>query len=132
MRFKKICNGKKGQSLVETALVLPIIILMLMGIIDIGMMFNNYMIVGNAAREAARSAATGATDIRIDALVDSITSSLDSSNLSWTIIPAQATRKKGDEVVVTIIYNHELITPVISSLVPSPIQLTGTAAMRFE
>ncbi|MCX7773869.1 MAG: pilus assembly protein, partial [Clostridia bacterium] len=35
----------KGQSLVETAIILPIILLLIMGIIDFGLLFNNYILI---------------------------------------------------------------------------------------
>ncbi|NMA34448.1 MAG: pilus assembly protein, partial [Clostridiaceae bacterium] len=40
-------NGKKrcGQSLVETALILPVLLLLLTGIIDFGLLFNSYLVV---------------------------------------------------------------------------------------
>lgn len=132
MGFGKKNSGKKGQALVETALVLPVIILILMGIIEFGMMFNNYLMVSNLSREAARSAATGATDSQINDLADSIGGTLDKAKLTITITPVQAQRKKGDEVVVTVKYNYDLITPVIEAIVSGPIQLVARTAMRFE
>ncbi|HPD01593.1 MAG TPA: TadE/TadG family type IV pilus assembly protein, partial [Acetivibrio sp.] len=43
--------------MVETALILPIVVLLLTGIIDFGILFNNYLVITNASREAARNAA---------------------------------------------------------------------------
>jgi len=48
---------ERGQSLVEMALVLPLLLLLVLGIIDFGRAFNNYIIITNAAREGARYAA---------------------------------------------------------------------------
>jgi Flp pilus assembly protein TadG len=45
-----------GQSLVEFALVLPVLILILMGILDAGRLVYAYNAVSNAAREAGRTA----------------------------------------------------------------------------
>jgi hypothetical protein len=47
---------ERGQSLVEMALVLPLLLLLLAGIIDFGRAYNNYIIITNAAREGARFA----------------------------------------------------------------------------
>ena len=44
---------QKGQDIVEFALLLPIFLLVLCGIIYCGFMFGDYQIVRNAAREAA-------------------------------------------------------------------------------
>lgn len=119
-------KSKKGQSLVETALILPFVILILMGIIDFGMMFNNYLLVSNASREGARNAAVGTSDSDIGLLVSNITQTLDQTRVTVNISPDQILRKKGDEVTVTVTFNYELITPVIGAVVPSPIVLTST------
>jgi hypothetical protein len=49
----------RGQSLVETAIVAPILILMLLGVFEVGWALRGYLIVANATREAARFAARG-------------------------------------------------------------------------
>jgi len=47
-------SASRGQSLVELALTLPVILLMLFGIIELGRAFLIYSEVSNAAREGAR------------------------------------------------------------------------------
>jgi Flp pilus assembly protein TadG len=49
-------DGSRGQALVEFALVVPIFVLLLVGLFDIGRAVWNYNTVANAAREAARVA----------------------------------------------------------------------------
>lgn len=49
-------RSERGQSLVETALVLPILLIILMGIFDFGRAIYAYNAVSNSAREAARLA----------------------------------------------------------------------------
>ena len=51
-----------GQSMVETALIAPILILMLIGVFEVGWALRGYMIILNATREAARFAARGYVD----------------------------------------------------------------------
>ena len=130
--FIKRLASEKGQSIVETALILPIIILILTGIIDFGLLFNNYLVITNASREAARKAAVGSSDYEIKNLVTNITSTLEQSKLVTSIYPAQSLRKKGDEVVITIKYDNTLLTPIISSIIPNPMQLTAKTVMRVE
>jgi hypothetical protein len=132
MSPKKVLMGKKGQAIVETALILPIIILILMGIIDFGLMFNRYLVINNAAREGARNAAVGVSDYEVKNLVSSMTSTLDSSKVYTIIYPAEALRKKGEEVAVTIEYDNKLITPVISAIIPNPLRLKVKTVMRVE
>jgi hypothetical protein len=54
-------GGKRprGQSLVELALTLPILLLLLLGLIELGMALRAYLVLVNANREAARFAGRG-------------------------------------------------------------------------
>jgi hypothetical protein len=49
----------KGQGLVETALVLPIILLLLLGVFEVGWALRGYIVLANVNREAARFASRG-------------------------------------------------------------------------
>ena len=49
-------RSERGQSLVELALVLPLLILLLAGVADLGRAFFSYIQITNAAREGARAA----------------------------------------------------------------------------
>ncbi len=123
----------KGQSLVETALLLPVILLLLTGIIDFGLLFNNYLVVSNASREGGRAAAIGSTDAQVRAVVNNDTASLDPANLTVTITPSESTgRRSGDAVTVTVQYRYSMITPVIAAIVPGPINLNTSTTMRCE
>lgn len=56
-KWKRIGKDEKGQSLVEFALVLPILLLFLLGIIEFGWLLNAQISLTSAAREGARLAA---------------------------------------------------------------------------
>ncbi|MEN6614491.1 MAG: TadE/TadG family type IV pilus assembly protein [Armatimonadota bacterium] len=45
--------------MVELAIALPLLLFIILGIIEFGVMFGNYLELGNVAREGARSAALG-------------------------------------------------------------------------
>lgn len=62
-RRPRAIDGDRGQSLVETALSLPLLLLILMGLVDFGRSFYYHVTISNAAREGAAYAArtTGAT-----------------------------------------------------------------------
>ncbi len=51
---KSAPNHHAGQSMVEFALILPIIVLLLVGVFDLGRAFFSYIAITNAAREGAR------------------------------------------------------------------------------
>ncbi len=59
MRKRPQLGGTKGQSLVEMALTLPLLLLMFVGLVEVGAALRNYLIVVNANREGTRFAARG-------------------------------------------------------------------------
>src|SRR3981081_1324055 len=54
VRCRRLSYSKKGQAIVETALLLPILMLLVMGSADLGRVFYYAIAVTNSAREAAR------------------------------------------------------------------------------
>jgi hypothetical protein len=59
MRRDKKGNRSLGQSLVEFALVLPVLLLLLMGVLEFARLFQAWLTVENSARTAIRYAVTG-------------------------------------------------------------------------
>ena len=55
----------RGAAAVEMALVMPLLILMVMGIIDFGRIFNGEIQLSQAAREGARVAALGFSETNV-------------------------------------------------------------------
>lgn len=53
-------KSEKGQSLVEFALVIPILLMLLFGIVDFGRALHVYLTLDHAGRDAARTASIGA------------------------------------------------------------------------
>jgi hypothetical protein len=49
-------GGRKGQSLVELAIALPLMVLIMFGVLDLGRAFFSLITIHNAAREGARTA----------------------------------------------------------------------------
>ena len=54
--LRRVWRDQRGQSLVERALVLPLLLLLLAGIVDLGRAFYSHIAITNAAREGARRA----------------------------------------------------------------------------
>ena len=124
---------KKGQSLVETAIILPIILILIMGIIDFGLLFNNYILISNAAREGARNAALGGEDALVVQTVQNMTTALDITKMTITISPGYSSRNHGVGVSVTVTYKNTMLTPLIDKFFPGGIAtLKSTSMMRVE
>lgn len=56
-------SSERGQALMETALVLPIVLLVAVGIFEFGRAFQTWQILTNAAREGARIAVLPGTPV---------------------------------------------------------------------
>lgn len=131
--LQKILKRNTGQSLAESALVLPVILLLLTAIIDFGLLFNNYLVVSNASREGARRASLGYTDMQIKYAVRNAASTLDETKLSIVIEPNNsAGRTSGDAVTVTVQYRYSMMTPIIAAVLPDPLDLKTSTTMRCE
>ena len=57
-RFKKI-NNQNGAAMVEFAFVLPLLLILVCGVIEFGVMFYDKAVITNASREGARAGITG-------------------------------------------------------------------------
>jgi Flp pilus assembly protein TadG len=75
-RLKKIgyfARDEQGQNLVEFALLLPVLMYILMGIIQFGLIFAVYITINNSVREAARWGTIYVYDNTISATVNDTT-----------------------------------------------------------
>ena len=57
MHLKNTIKNERGQTMTEFAFVLPILLVLLFGIIQFGIAFNNYVALTDAARAASRKGA---------------------------------------------------------------------------
>ena len=64
-------SRKRGSTLVEFALVFPVLIALMIGIMEFGWLVKNTLQMSNAAREGARTASLGATTTTINSRITS-------------------------------------------------------------
>lgn len=135
MSMLNICGkvlNKKGQSIVEMALILPIIMLLFMGIVDFGRIMNSQIQISSASRSGARIAAIGKTDAEIINFINLSTSTLKVENLIITITPNQASRSSEDIVTILVEYDISIITPGVSIITGNPYRLSSDTSMIVE
>ncbi len=128
----KLRREQNGQALVEMALILPLFLLLLFGVIEMGRIGHAYITVSSAVRAGARLATIGGTDIEIQEAVLNAAPTLNSSALTVEVTPNQFNRKSGQGVSVQVTYPVQLIIPVISNIVPNPVVVKSTLNMRLE
>ena len=119
-------GNERGAVAVEFALVFPLLILVLFGVIEYGAIYNAQLLVTGAAREAAREmavtgsagSATSAALAAAPGLVPELTSGdIDFSTGSCA---------PGTDVTVTISYAK----PFLTGMFGATVDLTGTATRR--
>lgn len=123
---------KKGQSLVEFAIILPILVLIIFGIIEFGLLMNSYIVIQSASREGARIGIVGGTDEDILDSVYTAASNLDINRINVNINPNEGSRKPGDTLTVQVEYDYDILMPVISNLLGDSIRLRAKTSMRVE
>jgi Flp pilus assembly protein TadG len=120
----------QGQGLVEFALILPVLLLVMLGIIEFGYAFTVYSSLFNAAREGARYGVVQPRDVVgiIDRTREKIVlADPDAVNIyvaydhgpGTTVFTNTMQAKVGDRVLVYLDYDLPAITPVIQPIVPT-------------
>jgi Flp pilus assembly protein TadG len=121
-------RSRTGLATVELAVVLPVLVLMLFGIMEMGLLFKDVLMLQQGVRERGRTAALGAVPTQIVATVKSSAVSLDATKLvvttyyrtwngtgwdAWSGLGTGGTSNNappGSQVKVTAKYDHMLVT----------------------
>lgn len=136
--YHQLRKTEKGQAVVEMALILPILLMLVFGIVEFGRILNTYMIVTEISRDAARKGSVGGTDLEIRDTVrnQAVDSGLDSSLIQDADIvitdPSSVKRARGTTLKVQVSYPVDIIAPVIGTLVGDPYIVTAQTTMRVE
>ncbi len=133
----------RGQSLVEFAIVLPVLVLVIGGAVDLGRLFFAYVSTENAAKEGAMY---GATNPRCD--TPKLQCS-DPNTVRWHVVneltdvpsvshTAQCRRggaavsveacQEGDRYHVTVTHQFSLLTPILTPFFGGGLELTSEAS----
>lgn len=123
-------SRERGANLVEFALLAPLLIMLLFGIIEFGWLFSVNLDVRHGAREGARMAATddlGGTP------VSTICGRMDLANDPQTTVAVSRTGDQiGDDITVTIANPANSLTGIMDWAIPASLQLTSTITVRQE
>lgn len=130
-RFFNSMRRETGQSLVEMALILPILLILLFGVIEFSRVLGSYLLVSHCSREGARLAAVGGTNSEINARVNEMAVLLDPDELTVDISPS-GTRPRGSSVTVTLNYSVDIFLPLPAGVVPDPFPIEAATTMRVE
>ena len=127
-------NKEKGQSMVETILVLPLLLILIFRIIEFGRVYYTYIMLSNAVREGARYAAVRETDTTDYSNSESrILDLVSSYGVTASHVDVDETGEGSDYVFASIDFPLEAIT-FVGSMIESDgtFDLHVRAEMRKE
>ena len=135
-------DRSRGQSLVETALVLPVLLLLVLIALDFGRVYLGWINLQQMARVGANFAANNAsawatpannpTKDRYQELLDNEAKKINCEVPGNVPPPVFASTGLGAHVTVNVSCEFSLITPLISQVLGSSIAATGSAVFPIK
>ena len=122
-----------GQSLAEFAIVVPIFLIVVFGVVDFSLGLRSWLTITNASREGARVLVLGQTCAQVTNQTKTVAASLNPP-VTVTITPSTCTGVTGDAMSVTVTYKYKSVTPLghFAQLLTGPITMSSTSTMRHE
>lgn len=149
MERARSAGRDRGASLIEFAILAPVMVLVVMGVIDLGRAYQMQIRLENAAREGAAFAqldpnfvtcgVTGnITDqaLREDDRMDGdvrVFAEDENGDLTVELTGcAGDVARQGERVLVEVSATFDVLTPMVERVVGDEIELTGTAAIEVQ
>ena len=141
-KSKKVLNNEHGGSLVEFAIVLPLLLIILFGIIEFGILLYNQAVITNASREGARYGIVAASprysENDISGVVTNYCSRLITFGVQNTPVvhatPLDGTTLFGDDLEVQVNWQHTFLAlPNFPGIgLSNPLDLSAITVMKYE
>jgi Flp pilus assembly protein TadG len=137
MRGIDVDTGERGAQLVELAIILPLVLLLIFGIIEFGTAYNNKIAINQGAREGARQAVvanfanascSGTPNEQLACLTKSRVGLDASKTRVYVKVPSYTV---GSRISVCVAYPIQSITGIFAPLLSGRV-LHGEATMRVE
>lgn len=130
-------KGEKGAAAVEFALVLPLLVMLLVGMLEFGLVLWRQEMMTNATREAARAGIVAGnprlTQAEIQAVLASNLSLAGIDPAATTITITGAEGVSGDPLTVSVVYPYQfMVIDQLASSLGASIDLTAQTVMFLE
>lgn len=132
----------RGANLVEFAILMPLLMLLLLGIVEFGWIFAQNLDVRHGAREGARliavnhpvgplsSAPASRSSSQTDTVVADVCARMDTpANAEVTLA---STGGVGDDAIATVAAPAETLTGFLDWAIPSSLELSSSVTIRLE
>jgi Flp pilus assembly protein TadG len=151
---------RKGATMVEMAIVVPFLVLLVFGILEVGLLMKDYLGLNQAAREGARIASIGSPVSTIDDRIIASAPSIDVSRMTWsgewraydnsgtwgawTVLADEGygsdlrnNAKPGSQVKISVELEHQLVTGQVMDFLsdadkPGTVTLGSSMVLRRE
>jgi hypothetical protein len=130
-------NPECGAVIVELAIMLPLLLFLLMGIIEFGLLFYNKQVLTNASREGARAGIAHLTENEIKTIVVNYSQDrLVTFGVGPNVIPSDVDvdgelLDYPEELTVTVSYGYTFLVPKLLGFGTS-MQLNAETMMNME
>lgn len=138
-------RNERGAALIETAITLPIILLISVGIFEFGRAFQTWQVLTNAAREGARQSVIGSAtvaDVQTTVRTYMRNGGLSLADSDTVTINVQQTVAVGtaqaSSVTISYPFSFMMLNPIIKMVTPgsttgaAPLTMSSVATMRNE
>ena len=119
----------RGSAAVEFALLLPLLLLLLLALVQVGVVARDSLVLTQASRAGAREAAVQQSVDAVDEAVRAAAVGLDPERLqvavTWSGSP-------GSPVTVSVVYDVPIASLLAGWLLPPSVSLEASATMRQE
>lgn len=128
---------QRGDAIVELALLVPLLMVMLLGVLELGRIVDAWIVVNNAAREGAREAAMAYPDSAATLTAQSATLAYLTSGFApradIAAISVPSVQLSVDTVLVTADADVPVYSPLFQTLLGgSVVHVTASASMRRQ
>jgi Flp pilus assembly protein TadG len=131
---------ERGIAALEFVLMLPFLLLVLFGVIDVSMILCDKAVITNASREAARAGVVLRVPPWSSAQIQNVALSYTRNNLVSGGTPAAAkavaqvgTQASGSPLTVTVSFTYQgLVVGSIFSAMTGPVTISAVTVMNYE
>lgn len=128
---------ESGQSVVELALTLPLLLLLICGMIELGWLASNRLVLDNITREGVRagivatSAATNTSDVI--ARINGMKPDYMTNDIGITVTYSDSSNFREGDITVVTTYDLPTITPLTAFLAPDGVfHLQAQCTMKMS